>query len=111
RSLQPEILLLDSQTFFHQIQSALPKVRTQMVGMERKEETFLHAVRGESPDTSCETHRPRRLFAPFVLSPPENRFVRRAFRRRYSVVLPSSWLTTKSCKGGMVLISAGANSN
>ena len=45
RSLQPEILLLDSQTFFYQIQSALPKVRTLMVGMERKEESFLHAVR------------------------------------------------------------------
>src|SRR5437588_7676407 len=45
RSLQPEILLLDSQTFFYQIQSVLPKVRTLMVGMERKEEAFLHAVR------------------------------------------------------------------
>jgi len=44
-ALRPEVLLLDSHAFLYQAQRSLQNVRTLMVGMERNEESFLHAVR------------------------------------------------------------------
>jgi len=44
-ALRPEVLLLDSHAFLHQAQCSVQNVRTLMVGMERNEESFLHAVR------------------------------------------------------------------